>query len=210
MERREGGRKGVTADACRSRTRAVRGREADGTTWEEVTSCVDVSLRGVRCADVAPGQHRPSPAPLGAAARALSPVRPRRSHLPVYALVRTSARRECLEGWSGVPGAETRRRRATLLAGRALPGAGGPPCEAPRGPRPLLRLRLEAGPGARGVAAGRGGRRRAPRTAVGARESDGACRSAGERSWPSKRSAATPKQGHGEQHRGRGGRPSHG
>ena len=25
----------------------VRGREADGTTWEEVTSCVDASLRGV-------------------------------------------------------------------------------------------------------------------------------------------------------------------
>jgi hypothetical protein len=121
----------------------VRGREGDGPTWEELTSCVDVSLGGVGMLmshPVSTGRvlHLSVPLPVSFRQYDLGETTYR-----VYALVRNTR-----------PAASVSRVGAVFL-GRNPPGGGGlPPAEHYRmpgdepvkrlRPRPLLRLRLEA------------------------------------------------------------------
>jgi hypothetical protein len=152
MEQREGG-----ADR-RQRRRVpikvpvrVRGREADGTTWEELTSCVDVSLGGLAVLmshAVSTGRVLHLSVPL--------PVPFRRYDLAeaiyrVYALVRNTR-----------PSASFSRVGVVFL-GRNPPGGGdllpsehylmpGEHLVTRVRPRPLLRLHLEADQAPGGVA----------------------------------------------------------
>ena len=129
----------------------VRGREADGTTWEEVTSCVDVSLGGVGMLmshPVSTGRvlHLSVPLPVSFRQYDLG-----ETSYQVYALVRNTR-----------PSASV-SRVGVMFLGRNPPGGGGlPPAERYRmpgdrvvkglRPRPLLRLHLEADQAPGGVA----------------------------------------------------------
>jgi hypothetical protein len=129
----------------------VRGREGDGTTWEELTSCVDVSLGGVGMLmshAVGAGRvlHLSVPLPVSFRQYDLGETTYR-----VYALVRNAR-----------PAASVSRVGVVFL-GRNPPGGGGlPPAEHYRmpgdepvkrlRPRPLLRLHLEADQAPGGVA----------------------------------------------------------
>jgi hypothetical protein len=129
----------------------VRGREADGTTWEEVTSCVDVSLGGVSVLishPVSTGRVLHLSLPLPAPFRQYDLVE---ATYRVYALVRNTRP-------SG-----SASRVGVMFLGRNPPGRGDllpaehyrMPGDQPvkRGrPRPLLRLHLEADQAPGGVA----------------------------------------------------------
>jgi hypothetical protein len=124
----------------------VRGREADGTTWEEVTSCVDVSLGGVGVLmshPVGTGRvlHLSVPLP-----RSLRQYDLGEASYQVYALVRNTRH-----------SAGSVSRVGVVFLGRNPPGGGGLlPAEHFRmpgdrpvkrlRPRPLLRLHLAADP----------------------------------------------------------------
>jgi hypothetical protein len=129
----------------------VRGREADGATWEEVTSCVDVSLGGVgvlMAHPVSTGRvlhlSVPLPAPFRQYDLAEATYR-------VYALVRNTR-----------PSVNA-SRTGVMFLGRNPPGGSGllpaehyrmaedhPPKR--QRPRPLFRLHLEAAEAPGGVA----------------------------------------------------------
>ena len=129
----------------------VRGREADGTTWEEVTSCVDVSVGGVGVLmshPVSTGRvlHLSVPLPVPFRQYDLT-----EASYQVYALVRDTR-----------PSASVSRVGVVFL-GRNPPGGGGLlPTEHYRmpgdhpvkrlRPRPLLRLHLQADQAPGGVA----------------------------------------------------------
>jgi hypothetical protein len=129
----------------------VRGREGDGTTWEEVTSCVDVGLGGVGMLmshPVSTGRvlHLSVPLPVSFRQYDLG-----ETSYQVYALVRNTR-----------PSASVSRVGVVFL-GRNPPGGGSllpaehyrmpgdQPIKRPQ-PRPLLRLHLEADQAPGGVA----------------------------------------------------------
>jgi len=129
----------------------VRGRSADGTTWEEVTSCVDASLVGVSVLlshQVSTGQVLHLSLPLPVPFRRYDLVE---ASYRVYALVRDTR--------PAASGATV----GVMFLGRNPPGGGDvlpaehylmpgdQPVRSVR-PRPSLRLHLEAGEAAGGVA----------------------------------------------------------
>jgi len=129
----------------------VRGREPSGTTWEEVTSCVDVSPGGV-------GMLTSRPVSIGQVLHLSVPLPSRlrqydlgEDSYRVYALVRSTL------------SSASRIRVGVMFLGRRPPGASpvlptgryGLPGERPVSrtrPRPLLRLHLEADQAPGGVA----------------------------------------------------------
>jgi hypothetical protein len=129
----------------------VRGGEATGATWEEVTSCVDVGPGGVgmlMSRDVGTGQVLHLSVPLPSRFRQYDIIE---DSYRVYALVR-SAQRLASRSRVGVMflGRRPPKASAELSADRyRIPGD---PARAPARPRPRLRLHLDAEQAPGGVA----------------------------------------------------------